>query len=51
MAEPTRDVLRTSGDETLEVFGETVILRRDPLGAALNASVIGEVVPPGIAGL
>ena len=38
------------GDEILEVFGETVILRRDPLGSALDASVMEEIVPPGVAG-
>ena len=50
MSEPMRDALRTSRDETLEVFGETVILRHDPLGAPLDTSVIEEVVPPGVAG-
>lgn len=50
MSEPMRDALRTLRDETLEVFGETVILRRDPLGAPLDALVIEEIVPPGVAG-
>ncbi len=36
----------TTEDQTLEVFGETVILRRDPLGSPLDASVIEEIVPP-----
>ncbi len=40
----------TTEDQTLEVFGETVILRRDPLGSPLDASVIEEIVPPGVAG-
>ena len=44
MAEPRPD------DQVLEVFGETVILRRDPLGSPLDASVIEEIVPPGVAG-
>jgi mannose-6-phosphate isomerase-like protein (cupin superfamily) len=39
-----------SSDQALEVFGETVILRRDPLGSSLDASVIEEIVPPGVAG-
>ena len=38
------------GDRVLEVFGETVILRNDPLGSPLDASVIEEIVPPGVAG-
>lgn len=37
-------------DRELHVFGETVILRRDPLGSSLDASVMEEVVPPGVAG-
>lgn len=40
----------TPGDRVLNVFGETVILRRDPLGSHLDASVIEEIVPPGVAG-
>lgn len=38
------------GDQVLSVFGETVILRRDPLGSPLDAAVIEEVVPPSVAG-
>ena len=36
-------------DCALEVFGETVIIRRDQAGAALDAAVIEEIVPPGVA--
>lgn len=39
-----------SKDRVLEVFGETVILRRDPLGASRISSVMEEIVPPGVAG-
>lgn len=35
--------------EALEVFGETVIIRNDPLGSPLDAAVLEEVVPPGVA--
>jgi mannose-6-phosphate isomerase-like protein (cupin superfamily) len=38
------------GDQAFDVFGETVILRRDPLGSPLDTSVIEEIVPPGVAG-
>ena len=50
MVEPAGSAPAPSGDQTLEVFGETVIIRRDPLGSPLNASVIEEIVPPGVAG-
>lgn len=48
MIEPAKSGARPE-DQVLEVFGETVILRRDPLGAPLDASVIEEIVPPGVA--
>ena len=47
MAEPGRNALGV--DRTLEVFGETVIIRRDPAGALIDAAVIEEIVPPGVA--
>ena len=50
MSEPTGTTAYASYDQMLNVFGETVILRRDPLGSSLDASVIEEVVPPGVAG-
>ena len=50
MSEPTRTAPAAPGDQTIEVFGETIIIRRDPLGSALDASVIEEVVPSGVAG-
>jgi hypothetical protein len=50
MADRTHLEIEKSYDQTLNVFGETVILRRDPLGSSLDASVIEEVVPPGVAG-
>lgn len=48
MAEPGSNAPRIQGDCALEVFGETVIIRRDPAGA-LDAAVIEEIVPPGVA--
>lgn len=48
MAEPGSDAPGTEGDCAIEVFGETVIIRRDPRGA-LDAAVIEEIVPPGVA--
>ena len=50
MPEPAKTVSDAPGDQTLELFGETIIIRRDPLGSSLDASVIEEIVPPGIAG-
>ena len=50
MSEPTRSIPDAPGDQTLEVFGETLIIRCDPLGSSLDASVIEEIVPPGVAG-
>ena len=47
MAEPGRNAL--GADRVLEVFGETVIIRRDPAGALVDAAVIEEIVPPGVA--
>ncbi|WP_211260901.1 cupin domain-containing protein [Wenxinia marina] len=48
--ELTRTVPSALGDQTLEVFGETIIIRRDASGSSLDASVIEEIVPPGVAG-
>ncbi len=50
MADRTDRNIQTPLDQELHVFGETVILRRDPLGSPLDASVIEEIVPPGVAG-
>jgi quercetin dioxygenase-like cupin family protein len=36
-----------AGNRVLDVFDETVIIRRDP-SASLDAAVIEEIVPPGI---
>jgi mannose-6-phosphate isomerase-like protein (cupin superfamily) len=36
-------------DRTLEVFGETVIIRQDTAGALIDAAVIEEIVPSGVA--
>ena len=30
------------------MFGETVIIRRDPAGQVLDAAVVEEIVPPGV---
>jgi hypothetical protein len=35
-------------DRILEVFGETVIIRRDPAGQPIDAGVVAEIVPPGV---
>jgi mannose-6-phosphate isomerase-like protein (cupin superfamily) len=35
-------------DRILEVFGETVIIRRDPAGQPMDAAVVEEIVPPGV---
>ncbi|WP_331376013.1 cupin domain-containing protein [Sinorhizobium chiapasense] len=48
MAEPGSNAPQAQADCTLEVFGETVIIRRDPAGG-LDASVIEEIVPPDVA--
>ena len=48
MAEPGSNAPGAQGDCALEVFGETVIISRDPAGA-LDAAVIEEIVPPGVA--
>ena len=37
-----------TADRILEVFGETVIIRRDPAGQPIDAAVIEEIVPPGV---
>ena len=47
MVEPGRNAL--GADRVLEVFGETVIIRRDPAGALVDAAVIEEIVPPAVA--
>src|SRR4051812_11847629 len=38
----------SGSDGVLEVFGETVIIRRDPAGQPVDAAVVEEVVPPGV---
>ena len=38
----------TSSDRVLEVFGETVIIRREPASQVLDAAVVEEIVPPGV---
>ena len=48
MAEPGSNAPGAQGDRALEVFGETVIISRDPAGA-LDAAVIEEIVPPSVA--
>jgi quercetin dioxygenase-like cupin family protein len=35
-------------DRILEVFGETVIIRRDPAGQPIDAAVVEEILPPGV---
>ena len=35
-------------DRVLEVFGETVIIRRDPARQPMDAAVVEEIVPPGV---
>jgi quercetin dioxygenase-like cupin family protein len=45
---PTSLIPGPLGDQRLNVFGETVILRHDPLGSPLAASVLEEIVPPGV---
>ena len=49
MAEPGRNAPGTLADRILDVLGETVIIRRDPAGPLLNAAVIEEIVPQGVA--
>ena len=38
----------TLRNRVLDVFGETVIIRRDPAGQVLDAAVVEEIVPPGV---
>lgn len=38
-----------SGSRTVEVLGETVIIREDPAGRPLDAAVVEEIVPSGVA--
>jgi mannose-6-phosphate isomerase-like protein (cupin superfamily) len=49
MAEPGSNAPGAQANRTLEVFGETVIIRTDPTGALLDAAMIEEIVPPGMA--
>lgn len=49
MPEPWGNAPGAPADRALEVFGETVIIRRDPAGAPVDAAVVEEVVPPGVA--
>jgi mannose-6-phosphate isomerase-like protein (cupin superfamily) len=37
-----------TANRVLEVFGETVIIRRDPAGQPIDAAVVEEIVPPGV---
>jgi quercetin dioxygenase-like cupin family protein len=46
MAQPGTNVPKDTHHQAFDVFGETVIIRRDPAGPLLNAAVIEEVVPP-----
>jgi hypothetical protein len=39
----------TPAERVLDVFGETVIIREDPTGRHLDAAVVEEIVPPGVA--
>ncbi len=48
MAELARSSPQARADRAFQVFGETVIIRRDPAGALINAAVIEEIVPPGV---
>lgn len=38
----------SGSDRLLEVFGETLIIRRDPAGQPMDAAVVEEIVPPGV---
>ena len=43
---------RLREDQVLQIFGETVIIRRDPgAGQSLATAVIEEIVPPGLGAL
>jgi mannose-6-phosphate isomerase-like protein (cupin superfamily) len=46
MTQPGNKAPETADHRAFEVFGETVIIRRDHSGALLNAAVIEEIVPP-----
>ena len=48
MTSPLTNDPAVSSDRVLEVFGETVIVRRDPAGQVLDAAVVEEIVPPGV---
>ena len=47
--EPGSNMPGAEVDRTLEVFGETVIIRSDPAGALLDVAVIEEIVPSAVA--
>ncbi len=49
MAETGRNVLGAQVERALEVFGEKVIIHRDPAGALVDVAVIEEIVPPAMA--
>lgn len=49
MVEPGGNAPGAQVDRALEVFGETVIIHRDPTGALVDAAVIEEIVPPTVA--
>ena len=42
-------IWRSSRPRARRLFGETVIIRRDPAGALVDAAVIEEIVPPAVA--
>jgi mannose-6-phosphate isomerase-like protein (cupin superfamily) len=46
MTRSSRKAPDTAVHQAFDVFGETVIIRQDPSGPLLNASVIEEIVPP-----
>ena len=48
MTPSTAGEASAAGDRALAVFGETVIIRRDPAGQLLDAAVVEEIVPPGV---
>jgi hypothetical protein len=46
MTEPSDKAPEVAHHQTFDVFGETVVVRRDPSGPLLDAAVIDEIVPP-----
>ena len=48
MTSPLINDHAASSDRVLEVFGETVIIRRDPAGQILDVAVVEEIVPLGV---